>query len=65
MTTLQEARNLAKQYHIKAAGLSETELIRKIQQSEGSFDCFATATNGECDQLGCKWRTDCFAAAAN
>lgn len=65
MTTLQEARNLAKQYHIKTAGLSETELIRKIQQSEGSFDCFATATNGECDQMGCRWRKDCFAAAAN
>lgn len=65
MTTLQEARNIAKQYHIKTAGLSETELIRKIQQSEGSFDCFATAANGECDQLGCKWRTDCFAAAVN
>lgn len=65
MTTLQEARNIAKQYHIKTAGLSETELIRRIQQSEGSFDCFATATNGECDQLGCRWRNSCFAAAAN
>lgn len=65
MTTLQEARNIAKQYHIKAAGLSETELIRKIQQSEGSFDCFATASNGECDQSGCKWRNNCFDASVN
>lgn len=65
MTTLKEARNIAKKHHIETAGLSVAELIRKIQLSEGNFDCFATSTNGECDQLGCLWRNDCFAVPVN
>jgi hypothetical protein len=38
-------------------------LIRAIQLKEGNFDCFATAHEGVCDQGGCLWRTDCFAAS--
>jgi len=37
---------------------SKKELVRKIQKSEGNFDCFATAIN-YCDQQGCCWRPDC------
>jgi hypothetical protein len=40
-------------------------LIRAIQRKEGNFDCFATAHEGVCDQGGCLWRTDCFAAAGS
>lgn len=65
MLKQQEVRNIAKKYHIKASGLSETELIRKIQRAEGNFDCFATASNGECDQFDCRWRNDCFAASVH
>lgn len=54
---------IAKSHHVKPGKLSKTELVKAIQASEGNFDCFASATGGECDQMGCAWREDCFAAA--
>ncbi|MFZ5592779.1 MAG: SAP domain-containing protein [Pseudomonadota bacterium] len=41
----------------------KTHLIRDIQRQEGNFDCFATAYDGQCDQVNCLWRADCFALA--
>ncbi len=60
---LEEIRNIAKSHGIKPGGLSKTELIRAIQIGEGNFDCFATAYNGECDQVDCCWRKECIAYA--
>jgi hypothetical protein len=60
---IEEIRSIAKSHHIKPARLSKVELIKSIQSEEGNFDCFATASSGECDQFGCIWREDCFAAA--
>lgn len=37
---------------------SKKELVRKIQKSEGNFDCFATAIS-YCDQQNCCWMPDC------
>ena len=56
---IQEIRLLAKEYGLKTSGLSKTRLIQQIQLAEGNFDCFASATNGYCDQSGCIWRDDC------
>jgi len=60
---MQEIRSLAKHYGVKASRLSKIKLVKAIQHSEGNFDCFATATNGYCDQVGCLWRSDCFESA--
>ena len=60
---MQEIRVLAKGHDIKSARMSKQQLIQKIQLAEGNFACFASATEGECDQLNCRWRDDCFAAA--
>lgn len=60
---MQEIRSLAKEFGIKTSKQSKVELVRSIQVAEGNFNCFATATDGICDQLGCMWRDDCFAAA--
>ena len=60
---LEEIRSIAKSHGINPAKLPKAELIKSIQSHEGSFDCFATAYSGECDQVGCCWREDCFAAA--
>lgn len=60
---LQEVRAIAKSHSIKPINLSKTELIKKIQTAEGNFDCFSTAFSGECEQINCLWREDCFAAA--
>lgn len=58
---LQDIRTIARQLHVKANGQSKTDLIRTIQQQEGNFDCYGSASNGECDQPACLWRDDCFA----
>jgi hypothetical protein len=60
---LVEVRSVAKSHNIKPGHLSKSELIRAVQREEGNFACFATAYHGECDQAGCLWREDCFAAA--
>ncbi|MGA7594003.1 MAG: SAP domain-containing protein [Gallionella sp.] len=60
---IEEIRSIAKARHIKTARLSKSELIKSIQSEEGNFDCFATADGGECDQVNCIWRDDCFGAA--
>lgn len=60
---MQEIRELAKVRGIKPGKLTKPGLIRTIQLEEGNFPCFATAISGECDQTGCLWREDCFAAA--
>ncbi len=60
---LTKIRSLARDAGVKPGKMRKAELIRSIQRSEGYFDCFASATDGECDQLGCLWREDCFAEA--
>ena len=60
---MQEIRGLAKDYGIKAERASKVELIRSIQVAEGNFNCFASALDGDCDQMNCKWREDCLTAA--
>lgn len=60
---LEEVRTIAKSHRIKPGHLSKTELIKTIQSGEGNFDCFATAYDGECDQVDCLWPEDCFASA--
>lgn len=60
---LDEVRNIAKSRGVHPDSLTKTKLIKTLQTTEGNFDCFATAFNGECDQTGCLWREDCFDAA--
>lgn len=60
---LENIRTIAESHSIKPNHRSKTELIKAIQTDEGNFDCFATAYSGECDQLNCLWRADCFDAA--
>jgi len=60
---MQEIRTIAKNFGIKTARQTKVELVRSIQVAEGNFSCFATATDGVCDQTDCVWRDDCFEAA--
>ena len=60
---IQEIREIAKEFNIKTSRMSKMKLIQEIQISEGNFDCFASATSGECDQIDCIWRKDCFDSA--
>ena len=60
---MQEIRTIAKNIGIKTSRQSKVELVRSIQVAEGNFNCFATAQNGVCDQVGCSWRDDCFESA--
>ena len=61
---MQDVREIAKTMGLKTpVTVSKVGLIRSIQRTEGNFDCFATATDGVCDQSGCRWRQDCFGYA--
>ena len=60
---MQEIRSIAREHGVKPARLSKIGLIHAIQRDEGNFDCFGTAHDSYCDQYGCLWRADCFAAA--
>ena len=60
---MQEIRSIAKNFGIKTSRQNKVDLVRSIQVAEGNFSCFATATDGVCDQTGCIWREDCFGAA--
>jgi hypothetical protein len=59
---LQEIKEIAKKYAIKAGKMSKLELIRTIQRAEGNNDCFATSYVRECNQINCLWREDCMKA---
>lgn len=60
---LEELRSIAKSNGVSPGKLRKRDLIKSIQVAEGNFDCFATAHNAECDQIGCLWRDDCFDVA--
>ena len=62
---MQEIRERAKDFDINTLRMSKAKLIQTIQLSEGNFNCFASAMDGECDQTNCMWRDDCFSAAKN
>jgi hypothetical protein len=56
---IKEIGLIAKDLGIKPKRFKKAELIHSIQRNEGNFDCFATAYDGECDQVQCAWRGDC------
>ena len=60
---MNEIREVAKGLGIKTSRMNKLNLVRAIQVTEGNFNCFASPLNGECDQLTCVWRDDCFATA--
>ena len=60
---MQDIRSIAKEYGLKTGKMTKVNLVRTIQLTEGNFDCFATASAGECDQTGCLWRKDCLSLA--
>ncbi len=60
---MQDIRKIAKQKGIPSSKYNKVTLVKKIQTSEGNFDCFASATNNYCDQPDCIWADDCFKLA--
>ena len=55
---LTEVRKKARALGIKPGRIKKQELRLEIQTREGSFPCFATATN-YCDRMHCCFREDC------
>ncbi len=49
----------AKGLGISPGKMKKEDVIKQIQRVEGNFDCFGTATNGECDQIDCCWKELC------
>lgn len=58
--TRKEALEIASDLGIGGVSrMKKAEIIRAIQEHEGNFPCFGTATDGHCDQMDCLWRGDC------
>lgn len=57
--TVKELQTLARARGIKVSRLRKAQLIHAIQNDEGNFPCFGTASQGSCDQTLCAWKTDC------
>lgn len=60
---LPQIRSIASSKGVKPGKLNKIDLVRAIQREEGTFDCFATAYEGVCDQQTCLWREDCFSSS--
>lgn len=60
---IQQIRTVARNLGVRPGNLGKVALVRSIQRQEGNFECFATAYEGVCDQLQCRWREDCFSLA--
>lgn len=60
---ISKVHSIANSRGIKTDNLFKHEVIKAIQMAEGNFDCYATASNGECDQEDCLWLGDCFEVA--
>ncbi len=56
---MNEIRKIAIAQGIKPKRLTKAALVKAIQRNEGNFDCFGSATSGECDQENCLWKADC------
>jgi len=57
---LSEVEKKAKTINIKDTWkYSKKELIKKVQEVEGSIVCFGTNSDKNCVQLECCWREDC------
>lgn len=57
---VQEIRVIARERGVKPGRMTKLELVKMIQREEGNFACFGSAVDGQCDQLACLWRQDCF-----
>jgi hypothetical protein len=57
--TLKQVKDIAKTKGIKVGNMKKANIIRTIQKTEGNFECFGTAINGDCGQADCLWRADC------
>lgn len=60
---VKEIQKLAKERGLKTGKLRKAQLVHAIQEDEGNFPCYASATEGECDQADCIWREDCLKEA--
>ncbi len=56
---MNDIRKIAKKMGINSFGLSKIVLVRKIQEKEGNFQCFATERITDCPETECLWRDDC------
>ena len=54
-----EVKEIAKQFGIKAGKMNKADLIKAIQNNEGNAPCFASGKAAECGQAECLWREDC------
>ena len=56
---LEEVKEIAKRFDIKAGKSKKSDLVRSIQSAELNEACFETGKADMCGQDACLWRGDC------
>lgn len=56
---INEIKEIAERFGIKAGKMKKSELIRAIQRAENNDACFETGSAERCGQSRCLWMEDC------
>lgn len=56
---MREIRQMARERGAMIGNMTKVDAVRMIQLTEGNFDCFAKAADGQCDQGECLFHADC------
>jgi len=56
---IEQIKEMAKKYNIKAGKARKGDLVRAIQDAEGNDPCFYSNSSDCCGQDSCLWRDDC------
>lgn len=56
---INEIRQVAREKGVNTFGMTKVDIIRSVQRSENTFDCFGTERVEHCNEQGCLWREDC------
>jgi hypothetical protein len=52
-------RKMANTMNINTYRMKKVDIIRAIQRTENSMECYGTERASNCDELTCLWRDDC------
>ncbi len=56
---INDVRQVAKEKGVNTFGMNKVDIIRLVQRSENTFECFGTDRFEYCNEQGRLWRKDC------
>ncbi len=56
-----QIRKMAREMGINTYRMKKTDIIRSIQRTENSIECYGTDRVTRCREESCLWKSDCLA----